>query len=26
VADASLDKISLFYYTGPFEDMRLKGQ
>jgi peptide/nickel transport system substrate-binding protein len=26
VADASLDKIPLFYYTGPFEDMRLKGQ
>jgi peptide/nickel transport system substrate-binding protein len=26
VAEASLDKIPLFYYTGPFEDMRLKGQ
>jgi peptide/nickel transport system substrate-binding protein len=26
VADASLGKIPLFYYTGPFEDMRLKGQ
>jgi peptide/nickel transport system substrate-binding protein len=25
VAEASLDKIPLFYYTGPFEDMRLKG-
>ena len=26
VADASLGKIPLFYYTGPFEDMRLQGQ
>lgn len=26
VADASLAKIPLFYYTGPFEDMKLKGQ
>jgi peptide/nickel transport system substrate-binding protein len=26
VADASLGKIPLFYYTGPFEDMKLKGQ
>ena len=26
VEDASLGKIPLFYYTGPFEDMRLKGQ
>jgi peptide/nickel transport system substrate-binding protein len=25
VEDPSLDKIPLFYYTGPFEDMRLKG-
>jgi ABC-type transport system substrate-binding protein len=26
VADASLGKIPLFYYTGPFEDMQLQGQ
>lgn len=26
VEDPSLGKIPLFYYTGPFEDMRLKGQ
>jgi peptide/nickel transport system substrate-binding protein len=26
VAEASLGKIPLFYYTGPFEDMRLQGQ
>jgi peptide/nickel transport system substrate-binding protein len=26
VEDPSLGKIALFYYTGPFEDMRLKGQ
>jgi peptide/nickel transport system substrate-binding protein len=26
LAEASLGKIPLFYYTGPFEDMRLKGQ
>lgn len=26
VADASLGKIPLFYYTGPFEDMKLQGQ
>lgn len=26
VADASMGKIPLFYYTGPFEDMQLKGQ
>jgi peptide/nickel transport system substrate-binding protein len=26
VADASLGKIPLFYYTGPFEDMQLQSQ
>ena len=26
VKEASLGKIPLFYYTGPFEDLRLKGQ
>ena len=26
VAEASLGKIPLFYYTGPFEDMQLKGK
>lgn len=26
VDDPSLGKIALFYYTGPWEDMRLKGQ
>jgi peptide/nickel transport system substrate-binding protein len=26
VEEASLGKIPLFYYTGPFEDMRLKGK
>jgi hypothetical protein len=24
--EASLGKIPLFYYTGPFEDMRLQGK
>jgi ABC-type transport system substrate-binding protein len=26
VGEASLGKIPFFYYTGPFEDMRLKGK
>jgi hypothetical protein len=26
VEEASLGKLPLFYYTGPFEDLRLKGQ
>ena len=26
VEEASLGKTPRFYYTGPFEDMRLKGQ